>query len=239
MCVWPERCSLYHTEEDLDGFAVVLGGGAHVPFELGAHAAAAISVGIEGIELDCFLEAAPCLVGFPLAGEGEGQVDYRRGVRVVQGNGLYQDFQGFVDAVFLEEHFAETAQGGDVLGIGRDGFTEKLFRFREIFLGGLVQQEVAQEDPGRGEIGVGLDGVLELADGLLAIPLGEEVAAAIYLTQVGSVDTEGLRAYLRETLSSYKIPRYIWLVDAPLPRNANGKFVKREVRDLLDLADAQ
>ncbi len=69
--------------------------------------------------------------------------------------------------------------------------------------------------------------------------LGEEVAAAIYLTQVGSVDTEGLRAYLRETLSSYKIPRYIWLVDAPLPRNANGKFVKREVRDLLDLADAQ
>jgi acyl-CoA synthetase (AMP-forming)/AMP-acid ligase II len=69
--------------------------------------------------------------------------------------------------------------------------------------------------------------------------LGEEVAAAIYLTQVGSVDTEGLRTYLRETLSSYKIPRYIWLVDAPLPRNANGKFVKREVRDLLDLADAQ
>ena len=69
--------------------------------------------------------------------------------------------------------------------------------------------------------------------------LGEEVAAAIYLTQVGSADTEGLRAYLREKLSSYKIPRYIWLVDAPLPRNANGKFVKREVRDLLDLPDAQ
>jgi hypothetical protein len=28
-------------------------------------------------------------------------------------------------------------------------------------------------------------------------------------------------------------------VDAPLPRNANGKFVKREVRDALDLADAR
>jgi acyl-CoA synthetase (AMP-forming)/AMP-acid ligase II len=69
--------------------------------------------------------------------------------------------------------------------------------------------------------------------------LGEEVAAAIYLKQLGSADAEELRAYLREKLSSYKIPRYIWLVDAPLPRNANGKFVKREVRDLLDLADAQ
>ena len=69
--------------------------------------------------------------------------------------------------------------------------------------------------------------------------LGEEVAAAIYLKQEGSADAEGLRAYLRAKLSSYKIPRYIWLVDAPLPRNANGKFVKREVRDLLDLPDAQ
>ena len=69
--------------------------------------------------------------------------------------------------------------------------------------------------------------------------LGEEVAAAIYLKQRGSADGEILRSYLREKLSSYKIPRYIWLVDAPLPRNANGKFVKREVRDLLDLADAQ
>ena len=69
--------------------------------------------------------------------------------------------------------------------------------------------------------------------------LGEEVAAAIYLKQRGSADVEILRSYLREKLSSYKIPRYIWLVDAPLPRNANGKFVKREVRDLLDLADAQ
>ena len=69
--------------------------------------------------------------------------------------------------------------------------------------------------------------------------LGEEVAAAIYLKQPGSADAEGLRAYLGEKLSSYKIPRYIWLVDAPLPRNANGKFVKREVRELLDLSDAQ
>ena len=69
--------------------------------------------------------------------------------------------------------------------------------------------------------------------------LGEEVAAAIYLKQGGSADAEALRAYLRGKLSPYKIPRYIWLVDAPLPRNANGKFVKREIRDLLDLADAQ
>jgi steroid-24-oyl-CoA synthetase len=69
--------------------------------------------------------------------------------------------------------------------------------------------------------------------------LGEEVAAAVYLKPGASVDADTLRDHLRGLLASYKIPRYIWLVDAPLPRNANGKFVKREVRDALALADAQ
>jgi acyl-CoA synthetase (AMP-forming)/AMP-acid ligase II len=69
--------------------------------------------------------------------------------------------------------------------------------------------------------------------------LGEEVAAAIYPKSGANVDVSLLRENLKEKLSSYKIPRFIWLVDAPLPRNANGKFVKREVRDALKLADAQ
>lgn len=68
--------------------------------------------------------------------------------------------------------------------------------------------------------------------------LGEEVAAAVYLREGASVSADALRDCLRERLSSYKIPRYLWFVEAPLPRNANGKFVKREVRESLDLADA-
>ncbi len=69
--------------------------------------------------------------------------------------------------------------------------------------------------------------------------LGEEVAAAIYLKEGASCDAGTIRDHLRKTLSSYKIPRYLWLVNAPLPRNASGKFVKKEIRDALDLADAQ
>ena len=69
--------------------------------------------------------------------------------------------------------------------------------------------------------------------------LGEEVAAVILLKQPGSTEASAIRAHLKQILASYKIPRYIWLVDAPLPRNANGKFVKREIRDALKLADAQ
>lgn len=69
--------------------------------------------------------------------------------------------------------------------------------------------------------------------------LGEEVAAAIYCKEGHTSSGDAVRAELKEKLAPYKIPRYIWFVDQPLPRNANGKFVKREVRDGLDLADAQ
>ena len=69
--------------------------------------------------------------------------------------------------------------------------------------------------------------------------LGEEVAAAIYLKEGASTEVSAIREQLKTTLASYKIPRYIWLLDEPLPRNANGKFIKREIRDTLDIADAQ
>jgi long-chain acyl-CoA synthetase len=40
-------------------------------------------------------------------------------------------------------------------------------------------------------------------------------------------------------MAKHKIPRYIWLLDSPLPRNANGKFLKRELREILAPADAE
>ena len=39
-------------------------------------------------------------------------------------------------------------------------------------------------------------------------------------------------------ISSYKVPRYIWFLDEPLPRNANGKFLKRALQDSLAVEDA-
>jgi acyl-CoA synthetase (AMP-forming)/AMP-acid ligase II len=68
--------------------------------------------------------------------------------------------------------------------------------------------------------------------------MGEEVGAAILPKLGATLDIAELRRYLQGKLSAYKIPRYIWLVESPLPRNANGKFVKREVRAALSLADA-
>ena len=34
------------------------------------------------------------------------------------------------------------------------------------------------------------------------------------------------------------MPRYIWFMNDPLPRNANGKFLKRELKQELSVGDA-
>ena len=47
------------------------------------------------------------------------------------------------------------------------------------------------------------------------------------------LSAEDLRAYLQPKLAGFKIPSRIVLVSKPLPRNAAGKFLKRELRDSL------
>jgi long-chain acyl-CoA synthetase len=68
--------------------------------------------------------------------------------------------------------------------------------------------------------------------------LGEEVGVSIYL-KPGTVTTaDDIRAFCLQHMAKHKIPRYIWLSDDHLPRNASGKFLKRELRDTLDIAEA-
>mgnify|MGYP002475889157 CR=1 FL=1 len=68
--------------------------------------------------------------------------------------------------------------------------------------------------------------------------LGEEVGAAIHLKGGAMLDAPGLREHLATKLAAFKIPRYLWFLAEPLPRNANGKFLKRELREVLDPASA-
>jgi long-chain acyl-CoA synthetase len=61
--------------------------------------------------------------------------------------------------------------------------------------------------------------------------LGEEVGAAVFFKAGQSATEDELRAHCGEYMAKHKVPRYIWFVNEPLPRNASGKFLKREVRD--------
>ena len=63
--------------------------------------------------------------------------------------------------------------------------------------------------------------------------LGEDVAVAIFLAPDATLDAAGLRSFLAERIAKHKIPAQVWFVDEPLPRNASGKFLKRELRDRL------
>ena len=75
------------------------------------------------------------------------------------------------------------------------------------------------------------DAVAEVA--VFGVPderLGEDVAVAIVLHPGATLTVEELRAFLGERLAKHKIPGKVWFLDESLPRNANGKFVKRELR---------
>jgi acyl-CoA synthetase (AMP-forming)/AMP-acid ligase II len=82
---------------------------------------------------------------------------------------------------------------------------------------------------GRGGAGAACGGA-RVGDRGPPVPvLGERVHAFVALRE--PVDAGTLRAHCAARLSDYKVPETWTLVDAPLPRNANGKLLKRELRE--------
>ncbi len=63
--------------------------------------------------------------------------------------------------------------------------------------------------------------------------LGEEVAAAIYPRAGMSLSADELQAHVADRLAAFKVPSRVLIVNEPLPRNAAGKFLKRDLRDQL------
>jgi long-chain acyl-CoA synthetase len=54
---------------------------------------------------------------------------------------------------------------------------------------------------------------------------------AVIVIRDDSVSAEALRSWCAERLSDYKVPETIDLTLEPLPRNANGKVMKRQLRE--------
>ena len=63
--------------------------------------------------------------------------------------------------------------------------------------------------------------------------LGEAVGAAIHLVDGSALDQAGLAEFLTPLMAKFKIPEHVWFMDEPLPQNANGKFLKRQLREQL------
>jgi len=63
--------------------------------------------------------------------------------------------------------------------------------------------------------------------------LGEEVGAAIVLKPGEGLDEATLRSFCGGLIATYKLPRHVWFMAEALPRNASGKFLRRELRERL------
>jgi long-chain acyl-CoA synthetase len=116
---------------------------------------------------------------------------------------------------------------GDIARIDEDGFVFIVDRAKDMVLRGgenvycsEVEAAIYQHDA-----------ITEAA--VFGIPderLGEEVGAAVVLHAGATLTKPELQQFLAERIAKYKIPSAIWFLDEQLPRNANGKFVKRELR---------
>ncbi|MEN9926443.1 MAG: hypothetical protein RL268_2569, partial [Pseudomonadota bacterium] len=70
---------------------------------------------------------------------------------------------------------------------------------------------------------------------LVGIPhrtLGEEPAAVVQLSPGAATSEAELQDHVRERLAAFKVPVRILFHGETLPRNANGKILKRELKAL-------
>jgi long-chain acyl-CoA synthetase len=119
---------------------------------------------------------------------------------------------------------------GDLATLDEDGFVSIRDRAKDMVLRGGENVYCAEVEAAIYEH----PAVRECA--VFAVPddrLGEVPGAAVLLHAGHHTDAAALRAFVRERLAAFKVPDHVWFLDAELPRNANGKILKRELRNSL------
>ena len=119
---------------------------------------------------------------------------------------------------------------GDLARLDDEGFCYIVDRAKDMIIRGgeniysIEVENVLYEHPA----------VIDAA--LVGIPhrtLGEEPAAVVHLAPGASASEEELKAWVRERIAVFKTPVRIAFLPEPLPRNANGKILKTDLRKVL------
>ncbi|MEM1104842.1 MAG: class I adenylate-forming enzyme family protein [Pseudomonadota bacterium] len=116
---------------------------------------------------------------------------------------------------------------GDLARIDEEGFLYLVDRAKDMLIRGgenvyCIEVESALYDH---------PAIIDAA--VVGIPhkiLGEEVGAVVQVKDGMSVTADVLRAHVAEQLAAFKVPVEIQVMAEPLPRNANGKILKTELR---------
>ncbi|MGN6763036.1 MAG: long-chain-fatty-acid--CoA ligase [Leifsonia sp.] len=129
-------------------------------------------------------------------------------------------------SVFTDDGWFRT---GDIVTMDEDGFVRIVDRIKELIVtGGFNVSPTEVEDALRS-----FPGVADVA--VVGLPHrrgGEDVVAAVVMEAGASFDEEAIRAYGRDCLTPYKVPKHVVQVDE-LPRSIVGKVIRRKVRDQL------
>jgi acyl-CoA synthetase (AMP-forming)/AMP-acid ligase II len=119
---------------------------------------------------------------------------------------------------------------GDIAVIDEDGFVHLVDRAKDMVLrGGETVYSAEVEAAIYHHPAVAEAAVFGVPDERL----GEEVAVALHLRPGAALSAEELQGFLAEHIAKHKIPQYVFVLDEQLPRNANGKFLKRELKERL------
>jgi long-chain acyl-CoA synthetase len=120
---------------------------------------------------------------------------------------------------------------GDLGSIDADNFVRVFDRQKDMINRGGLKIFSAEVE----SVLAGHPSVVESA--IIAKPcpvLGERVHAVVVARD--DIGTEALRTWCGERLSDYKVPETMLITADPLPRNANGKVLKRQLRAMLATA---
>jgi long-chain acyl-CoA synthetase len=121
---------------------------------------------------------------------------------------------------------------GDIGAVDEAGYLTVLDRVKDVIIRGgenvypAEVEAVLLEHPAVDEVAV---------VGLPDRDLGEIVAAVVVLASETDATSGELSAYARRQLAAFKVPAVVVIRGTPLPRNATGKSLKRQLR--AELAD--
>lgn len=149
----------------------------------------------------------------------------------VRGPQVFRGYWGKAEAtdeVFTPDGWFRT---GDIVAIGADGYVRIVDRLKELIItGGFNVSPSEVEDTLLKHPSVKEVAVVGITQGG-----NEQVVAAVVPKDPSSFDAAALRAWAREQLAAYKVPRRVVVVE-DLPRSMIGKVLRRKVRDQI-LAD--